>query len=383
MTGNTLRTHICLISDQAVPNLIPALDPQMRPARVIQLVSPDMETRAQWLSGVLRSQNVRVERWDLQDAWDIEHVQQRVLELLEKERDELVNNTIALNVTGGTKPMSIAAYEVCRVYDLPIFYVHPEQDRIIWLHPAGRKSQDLADRVKLEPFLQAQGAQLDGEPGRNVPNPGALDVGHEIVNHIDRFQKAIGRLNWLAAGAGRSLRSESIEGDNVLEDLIDLFEKGGYLQRMQRHLLFADEKARFFVNGGWLECLVFDAVRRIRKQDEHIQDIAYGVNVKRQQRGQNIPNELDVAFLRNNRLHIIECKTMRFQGKGEDSAGAETLYKLDSLRDLMGGLKARAMLVSYRDLPDYDRTRAQDLGIQVCAGTQLRHLSDRLKAFIR
>jgi hypothetical protein len=88
-----------------------------------------------------------------------------------------------------------------------------------------------------------------------------------------------------------------------------------------------------------------------------------------------------VAFLRNNRLHIIECKTANFTGGGgKDATGA--LYKLGSLRDLMGGLQARAMLVSYRDFPDFDLNRAKDLGVHVCAGKKLLQLNHHFHQFI-
>ncbi len=132
------------------------------------------------------------------------------------------------------------------------------------------------------------------------------------------------------------------------------------------------------MNGGWLELHVFDEVRQMRREDAHIQDVAYGVQAIRHQREGVVRNELDVIFLRNNRLHVIECKTRKFGEKGEDGPGAEALYKLDALRDLMGGLKARAMLVSWGDLPDHDKRRAGDLGIDVCDGSQIRELRSRL-----
>lgn len=354
----------------------------MRPRRIIQIVSPDMRQRSEWLADVLRSRNLHIERWEVDDAWDIEHIQRRVLELLDKELEECAENAIALNVTGGTKPMSIAAFDTCRLYKLPVFYVHPEHDRIIWLHPHGLEPYELTGRIKLEPFLQAHGAKLEGEPGRNIPQHNLLETGQEIIQRIDKFQKPLGQLNWLANTACNDLHSAQVKDDRGdLSELINLFEQGGYLQRGGNHLHFPDKNARFFVNGGWLEYLVFDAVRKLRKQDKHIQDIARNVKVKREQHGKPIPNELDIAFLRNNRLHIIECKTRRFPDEGADSPGADALYKLDTLADLMGGLQARTMLVSYRDIAGHDRDRASNLNISVCAGAQLRQLGKHIEAF--
>jgi hypothetical protein len=158
----TMDTHLCLVSGQATPNLTPALDPETRPARVILLVSPDMRRRAVWLGRVLRSRGIRVEDWAVEDAWDIESLEVRILELLERESDAVRSQSLVLNATGGTKPMSIAAYEAFRAYELPIFYVHPEKDRLIWMHPSGRAPRDLENRVRLDAFLLAHGARVEG-----------------------------------------------------------------------------------------------------------------------------------------------------------------------------------------------------------------------------
>jgi hypothetical protein len=380
--NNPENTHVYLVSAQATPNITPALDALMQPQRIILLVSADMQQRADWLESVLRPRGIKLERWSIEDPWDIESVQMEVLELLEKEQQQVVSKKIALNATGGTKPMSIAAYETFRVYDLPIFYVHPERDHLTWLHPTKRPAQELTKRISLESFLQAYGASIDGQPQRNIPQKQCLEVAHTVVENLCRYQKPLGALNRLASQARRSLVSPRIEREQeTLMELIDVFARYGFLKCENKKLRFPSELDRFFVNGGWIEAWVFDQLRKLRKTDKSIQDCAYNINIKRTRHGNAVPNELDVAFLRNNRLHIIECKTANFTGGGgKDATGA--LYKLDSLRDLMGGLQARAMLISYRDLPGFDLNRAKDLGVHVCAGKQLLNLSHHFYPFI-
>jgi len=266
---------------------------------------------------------------------------------------------------------------------LPIFYIHPEKDRLIWLHPGEWTAVDLADRVKLEHFLAAHGVSVHDKPVRNVPDQALLQVGEAIVHDLERFQKPLGTLNWLAASAERNLRSSAIKNDHgELRQLIDLFEMHEILRRKQGSLQFASEAHRFFTNGGWLEYLVFDAVRRLRKKDMRIHDVVRSVQVARVHQDREVHNELDVVFLRDNRLHIIECKTRQFKGRGEDSPGAETLYKLDTLGDVLGGLQARSMLVSYQQLRKADIDRAASLGISVCHGEQLQRLEQHLSRLV-
>jgi hypothetical protein len=54
----------------------------------------------------------------------------------------------------------------------------------------------------------------------------------------------------------------------------------------------------------------------------------------------------------------------------------------DTLKDLLGGFDAQAMLVSYHALSDWDRARAADLGIAVCDGSSLQGLDNVLKAWL-
>jgi hypothetical protein len=90
---------------------------------------------------------------------------------------------------------------------------------------------------------------------------------------------------------------------------------------------------------------------------------------------------MDVTFLKDNRLYIIECKTKRYSAN-DQGAGADTLYKLDTLKDLLGGLQAKAMLISFTELGDYDKQRAGDLNISLCCHKQLPKLSEHLLKWI-
>ncbi len=383
----TETTHLCLVSAQPTPNLTPLLDPGLAPRRVILLVSPDMSRRADWLEAVLKPRGIAVERWPIEDAWDVEHIQLRVLELLERESELIVPRAIALNATGGTKPMSIAAYEAFRAYDLPIFYVHPERDRLIWLHPADRPAVDIANRVRLDAFLAAHGARVEASVADPIAAP-RRDLNNWLIAKVHRLARPLGTLNWLANSAEGSLVSRPLEPNQLhdpeLGELIDRFAEVGLLRWDGTRLHFRDEDARFAVNGGWLEEHVFTVLADLKREDRRIQDLARAVDItRRDARDHQVKNELDVAALVENRLYLLECKTRGWREDGPiDGPGAEALYRLDTLADLLGGLQARAMLVSYLDLPAHTLRRAADLRIGVCAGARLPELRQRLVEWV-
>ncbi len=381
-----IDTHLCLVSAQATPNLTPALDPATAPRRVILLVSPDMQRRAEWLAAVLKPRGIRCETWPIADAWDLEQVQQRVLELLEREVALISPRAIALNATGGTKPMSIGAYEAFRAYDLPIFYVHPERDRLIWMSPQGQAPVDLDNRLRLDAFLVAHGARMAGGLVTPIPRE-RRELLQWLVAGVRANAKALGTLNWLAMEAEQTLVSPEMDPgqrqDQRLQAIIDRLALAGLVRFHDGRLRFEGEAARFFVNGGWLEEHVFATLQELRGRVPAIQDLARSVDLVREtQRGEGVPNEIDVACLAENRLYLIECKTRAWRGPDAGAAGADALYRLDTLTDLLGGLQARALLVSYRDLPPRVLKRAADLGVRVCAGAKLPQLAAELTAWL-
>jgi len=57
-TSNDGHAHVCLISDQPIPNLLPLLSEQ--PGQAIFLVSPQMAAQAERLKKVVQSHGIRV-----------------------------------------------------------------------------------------------------------------------------------------------------------------------------------------------------------------------------------------------------------------------------------------------------------------------------------
>ncbi len=368
--------QVCLVSHEPTPNLTPAFDPAMAPREVILVVSPEMRQRADWLCAVLRPRRVKVSRWTIERAYDLEHVRARLAALVAGRGGE----DLVLNVTGGTKPMSIAAYEVFRAADRPVFYVDAERDRVIWLYdPAGpREAEDLADRIKLGAFLQAHGVQLLGTgPSSGVPADRRA-LCDALVESMGRYGRALAKVNYLAGSAEHSLVSEPVErADGAFWEIVDRFAGVGCVERQGGRLRFADEPSRFFVNGGWLEAHVFGLIYGLRGVRPSIQDLARGVEVAG---GDDVRNELDVAFLADNRLYVIECKTRRFDQ--DRHAGNAALYKLETLADVLGGERAAAMLVSYRPLRDAELRRAEAYRVEVVAGDDVGRLRERLLGWV-
>ncbi len=372
------QTHICLVSSQPTPNLIPALDPAVRPREVVLVVSDGMRTAANHLQAVLERHKVVCEQWPINDPFDIDHVRMRLEKLLQKRSGQ----EIALNVTGGTKVMALAAQDLFQARGLPIFYVHPKKDELIWLSPR-QESVPIADSIKLDDYLAAHGYRV-APIQRASYGEQVAPLTSQLLEQMAQFAAPLGTLNHFAGTAENraDLTSEPLQKSQQswgeLSRLIDLFASHGFVQRVSDRLRFPDETARFLVNGGWLERHLFETLLGLKEQ-VGIQDLCTSLRVESEG---GSPNEIDVAFLWNNKLHLIECKTRTFRATGQQSGpGANTLYKMDTLRDL-GGINTRSLLVSYQPLADYDKQRARDLQIRLLTGTGLKGLDKQLEDWI-
>jgi hypothetical protein len=340
------------------------------------LVSKDMQERSRALEDIFKPRGIKVSKLDIKDPWNASQISDQVLNILA----EYPNKDIALNATGGTKLMSIAAYEAFRYMEYPIFYVHPERDELLWLNTT-KAPQALNGQLKIKDYLTAYGAS-HVEPSTCYGVKQTIrDLTHTLLVNIDRYAEELATVNYLALKADNPKLSIEIEDSArykpLLWELLELFASADLCKINGQQLQFTDEESRFFVNGGWLEQHTYGLCLKLKKE-LGLQDIAANINIQRQPHGKTpIKNEIDIGLIKHNRLHIIECKTKRY-----DHNSADVLYKLDSLRDLIGGLQSRAMLVSFNTLDKPSRARAKELNISVCSKTDLQNLQQHISQWL-
>jgi Card1-like, endonuclease domain len=376
LSSNRYPIHLCLVSSQPIPNLVPSLDPDLRPQRVVLVASKKMLTPAFHLETVFQERGIPCERLEISDAYDAK----QTTAVIEAFLNNCECSQVALNVTGGTKIMALAAHAVFLRRKLPVFFVHPEKDEMIWLHPQ-QPSVEIRDFLTLEDFLRAHGFYVK-DLQREAMSQELFTLTKEMVADIDHYAKPLSLLNFLAASAENNphLQSQPVRPHDrkkrEFQKFLELFKKNHLLRMAGNRLEFPNEKTRFFVNGGWFEQHIFQTILKLKDRLK-IRDCASSVVIHSES---GTPNEVDVAFLWNNRLHLIECKARRFADQRSNS-GAETLYKMDTLRDL-GGPLTRCLLASYQELPTWDQQRARDLNIKTLVGSELMNLEYELLQWI-
>ncbi|MEJ2763120.1 DUF1887 family CARF protein [Photobacterium sp. MCCC 1A19761] len=367
-------THVGIIDQDPVRLITPLLDHGVPAERMIFIGTEAEQEQYERLASILTPRNIKAEFFTIPSSINIASIRHRLDELAATLKQQ--QSEVWFNASCGLRHRLLSAYEVFRTYHWPIYVIEPFSDEMCWLYPADREQQQVEDRIQLADYLTIFGARSE-LPESSVPealNDQLWELGQRWASSALELGPGLATLNYLATTCRKEQKldvalSEKQQGYKELGILLKDLDETGLASYQNGILTFKHEEARRFANGEWLENLVHSTVRAIQNELPTIQDHSLGVQVYRQIGDREVRNELDVATVVNNKLHIIECKT-----KGMRDDGDDTLYKLESLRDLLGGLQARAMLVSFRPLRHHDLVRAQDLGLAIIGPEQLGDL---------
>lgn len=373
-----MSVHVGIIDQDPVRLITPLLDNRSECAHVVFIGEERQKEMYLRLQSILESRGISSEFFEIPTAVNTSAIKQKVKELAEilKQRGD----DVYFNASCGLRHRLLSVYEVIRSYNWPIFVVEPFSDNQCWLYPDDKPEQQVQDHIRISDYLTIFGARSEF-PTNKIPAP--LDaklhqLGKRWASNALELGPGLATLNYLATTCRKEQKldvelTEKQQGyrelDMLVSDLVDI----NLATYKNGTLTFYNEDARRFSNGEWLENLVHNTVREIQDELPTIQDHSLNVQVYRENNGREVRNELDVATVVNNKLHIIECKT-----KGMRDDGDDTLYKLESLRDLLGGLQARAMLVSFRPMRHNDISRAQDLGLALIGPDELKDLKTYL-----
>ncbi len=377
-----MTVHVGIIDPDPVRLVTALLHHQPTVTKMIFIGVECQKEQFESLSNILSPRGITSEFFQVSDDINVSLIKKQIKSLAEEL--EQSGHEIYFNASCGLRHRLLSAYEVFRTYHWPIYVIEPYSDELCWLYPEGREQQQVDDVIQLTDYLSIFGARCEFPEHEFT---GCLDeriyeLGQKWASNALELGPGLATLNYLATTCRKEQRldvelSEKQQGYRELGILIDDLIETSLAKYENGVLTFSCEEARRFSNGEWLENLVHFTVGEIQRELPTIQDHSLGVQVYRQIGDKEVRNELDVATIVNNKLHIIECKT-----KGMSQDGDDTLYKLESLRDLLGGLQARAMLVSFRPLRQHDINRATDLGLALIGPEQLGDLKTHLKEWL-
>lgn len=208
--------------------------------------------------------------------------------------------------------MSIAVYNFFKDYNSKIFYMPIGKNIYKKIFPMSKSiERDIKYRINLYDYFSAYNIDIESS------NKGDLTYDTTFTNKL--FKKYIEKqfdidiINILREQRGEKNPSLDYENEKLKNFLKDY--------SLPERLTKKDIK---YITGGWFEEYTYNMVKReLQLSDDNID-----LNLKVKRNGTS--NELDVAFVFENKLYIIECKTL-IKTK-DDHLYNNGLYKLAAIK---------------------------------------------------
>lgn len=384
-----MRIQVAIVSDQLLPNLIPAL--MQRPDKIHLACSGPMCERAldRRLARLLRREAIDVEIVPGVPDAGIAEILRFAFDLAQRIADEHPDAEIVFNATGGTKLMTLAFVEAFRALGARILYTDTAHRRIEWL-PEGPDAEpqtdDMKDVLDVPRYLDAQGFRFSGavsdDPDWRERAAARKAACKYLGRQAERIQDFIGAINGLA--------DQALDGGEALVEPRQVFNGVPWgkwqetLGELTRHGLlrwrdgsadieFVDDESARFLHGGWLEEYAWHVLK-----DDGAFDVRLGVR-GRWDTGDRAENEFDVLATQANQLLFIECKTLRHLERNDNTLA----YKVDSLGTDARGLFGATWILAAREPSTVLHERARQARFRVLGPGELPRLREHVLAWMR
>ena len=342
---------VSLVSDQVTPNIL--VISHFRPEYLLFISTGAMEKKDKTQAII---ETLRMRRLDYEGCWDkiivaedsILDLQAKVTQWIEKLPEDY---RFIVNLTCGTKMMSLAAYDLFTDYESFMLYVPIPKNEYIVPFPKRRSvvPVELEDRLSVAEYLTAYGFRLQNAhelknhkqyAEERRPITEFLYLHYREVHPLLKF--LYGRLRVVKEKEfkrGYDFSAPFEKRDEIQEKVIkDLgFERHGAEIRKK-----ITERDWQYLRGGWLEERLYLAVSRILPPPADVQ-LAL---VCRDREG--AINEFDIIFTVDNALYFVEGKSLDSEEGDTEGIGgkiSDFLYKIGALRQRFG-LTPRAFLAT-------------------------------------
>jgi hypothetical protein len=248
-----------------------------------------------------------------------------------------------VNLTGGTKMMSIAVYEFFKDYGARMIYMPIGRNEFITPFPKRISSQteEITCRLSVRDYLAAYNLRVTnektlaktGSESRQRCRLSSWMIANyaDIKSLLERLGEKLRKQRDERNGyqfASSYVPATAAETELLTQMDFSLTDKG-----FSKHLTQSEV---MYVTGGWLEEYCFNEIAVWKGRG--IDDVVTGIKVMNDKKRDN---EFDVMFTAGNVLYTVECKSL----DQNDDPKADVLYKIAALQKDFG-LRVESFLVS-------------------------------------
>jgi len=137
---------LLLVGEQPIPNLLPVLC--LKPLSVILIYTGRTEEQTKNLIKVLEAKNINCHLQEV-NPYEISSTTQIMQDMVKGSRDTLI-----INLTGATKLMSIAAYDLAHITQVPFVYLESEKRKsLLHFYKPNNNSFSLEKTIELDELI--------------------------------------------------------------------------------------------------------------------------------------------------------------------------------------------------------------------------------------
>lgn len=352
-----MQTIVSIISGQLTPNYVFIKEKANPCDNLVFITTQKMKNQMEKIESILKSDKKHFKFIEI--VFDEKEDENNYISLSEQLKDKLSqlpnpNDEFLVNLTGGTKLMSIATKEIMSMlYPKVSYYYIPYPNNTIVNLYNNNKSGNLKYRISPKEYLSFFSInESDYTSSKPIVSKAFTN------NFFNKFQTfSTEDINIIIAlldyrGLKRkSLNLNEIENQGqynrcAIKGIKQFIVKTG-LDCPNNELSCSQID---YLTGGWFEEYTYNLIKTEFNLNES--DIFLNLNIK--DTDNNAPNELDVVFTLGNKLLTIECKT------GIDKQGIlnNIFYKAIALNDSrLGKLGAKTYIFSLeKENLDYNKT---------------------------
>ena len=358
------KTIISLISDQTIHNIQFIKEKKADNYLFISTESMEAKGATNWIINALNlpldlCKTIVVNPFDYDS----------IIKESEKHIDD--DHQYLVNLTGGTKLMSLALNDLFRTVNAELFYISGNGSYSKLFPGRVKQTYQFVQKLDLQEYLKAYGFKIKATSEPTF----TFDVTEKIFNYyLHSFSKEtdIIPLSYLFSKRGK-----------IIKDLNECMELIPFLQRINYTPIETNSLSKIetkYLTGDWFEEFFYHLLKK--QNSTSISSIGTGWIIEKN----GIPNEFDLIYIHNDNLRIIECKTFIWTNSEETkSIIGETIYKSDSLKNKLG-LFAKTSIVTLSELSSpklkEHLDRAIDSKISVYGKHELLNLSETIQKLI-
>lgn len=340
-----MKILLCLLSEQHVPNLLSVH--HFRPERLVLVETTAMQKRGT-ATNFLRALNLG--GLDYGDRCDIELLEAEdnldaVRSVLRRTFGRYSSAEWIANVTGGTKPMSIAAFEFFKATAGRVVYTNFTRPNVL-LALDSSVEEICQHKLSICEFLSGYGfesrkaddklreAEDRARAWTRCAGVIAKRASAQEILSLSDDDRAVARKKGWDIQPGQ-LKTDSLDVASTVRDTFSL-QGNGTGESLHGRI---DNYAAEFLTGGWLEVYFWDLLSRYAEAIG-AWDVRLGFEVGLA--GATSGNDFDVAFMRDYGLSMVECKS----GSQDHDPGSDILYKVEAVTRQFRALRVRSYLAT-------------------------------------